>query len=332
MSSFLLTESVDTLFNNSSNVTKEEIYSILEDVNSPIARKYQEKLYASVLNKAHVDFGDIPKSEGNIRRYTGYQTMMDTLDAVESLAKEEKAVEVIKYVSIVKDAIKNIANMSASYEKGFNNKSEYVALEYNAYVYLTVQATTALIYSFIDVMKNPQKKVMEMTVKNSKNRADLMYFDLLKKFNAMINKHGMDYQKTLETMSSKNNFVGAGVIVGTAAIALIIPFSLRMTRKVLSAVYKSRVDLSEYLKIQSEFLELNKSCIESNQALTENEKSKILNKQTKQVQTLNRLSDKLAVKNRKAVVDTERELNKEDSRISLDGLRDEIENSSLELF
>lgn len=332
MKSFLLTESVDTLFNNSSNVTKEEIYSILEDVNSPIARKYQEKLYASVLNKAHVDFGDIPKSEGNIRRYTGYQTMMDTLDAVESLAKEEKAVEVIKYVSIVKDAIKNIANMSASYEKGFNNKSEYVALEYNVYVYLTVQATTALIYSFIDVMKNPQKKVMEMTVKNSKNRADLMYFDLLKKFNAMINKHGMDYQKTLETMSSKNNFVGAGVIVGTAAIALIIPFSLRMTRKVLSAVYKSRVDLSEYLKIQSEFLELNKSCIESNQALTENEKSKILNKQTKQVQTLNRLSDKLAVKNRKAVVDTERELNKEDSRISLDGLRDEIENSSLELF
>ena len=49
----------------------ERIQYILEDADSPITRKYQEKLYKSIINKAHIDFGDIPKSNGNIRNYTG---------------------------------------------------------------------------------------------------------------------------------------------------------------------------------------------------------------------------------------------------------------------
>ena len=39
----------------------EYVQTILEDANSPVTRKYQEKLYESIINKSHIDFGDIPK-------------------------------------------------------------------------------------------------------------------------------------------------------------------------------------------------------------------------------------------------------------------------------
>ena len=59
-----------------------KVQNILEDANSPITTKYKEKLYKSVLDKAHINFDDIPLSKGNIRNYSGYHNMIDTLDVI----------------------------------------------------------------------------------------------------------------------------------------------------------------------------------------------------------------------------------------------------------
>jgi hypothetical protein len=329
----ILYESVNIILENSPEISKDELIQILEDVNSPITRKFQEKLYKSVIDKAHVDFGDIPKSAGNIRNYSGYNSMIDTINAIESLAKEEKAIEVLKYVKILNDAIKNIADLSATYQKGFQCKSEYVGLEYNSYVYLCVQATTALIYGFIDVVKDPRKRLMEIKIKNSKVRADLSYFEQLQKFNAVCDKYGVEYNKSLEAMmKDKDNFTGGEIGLGVAAIVAIVPVTLLAIRKILSTVYNSRVKLSDYLKTQSEFLELNKACVESNQMLTEQDRNRILKDQQEKSITLKRLADKISVKARKAVTDTNRELDRENKSYSLNSLVDDVESSSLEIF
>ena len=329
----ILYESVNIILENSPEISKDELIQILEDVNSPITRKFQEKLYKSVIDKAHVDFGDIPKSAGNIRNYSGYNSMIDTINAIESLAKEEKAIEVLKYVKILNDAIKNIADLSATYQKGFQCKSEYVGLEYNSYVYLCVQATTALIYGFIDVVKDPRKRLMEIKIKNSKVRADLSYFEQLQKFNAVCDKYGVEYNKSLEAMmKDKDNFTGGEIGLGVAAIVAIVPVTLLAIRKILSTVYNSRVKLSDYLKTQSEFLELNKACVESNQMLTEQDRNRILKDQQEKSITLKRLADKISVKARRAVTDTNRELDRENKSYSLNSLVDDVESSSLEIF
>ena len=94
----------------------EYVQTILEDANSPVTRKYQEKLYESIINKSHIDFGDIPKSNGNIRNYSGYNSMVETLDVIANLAIEKKANNVIEYVDIVKTAIHNIEELSSTYD------------------------------------------------------------------------------------------------------------------------------------------------------------------------------------------------------------------------
>ena len=68
-----------------------EIRLVLEDANSPVTRKFQEKMYKSIIDKAHIDFGDIPVSKGNIRNYKGYNTMCETLNVISKLAQEDKA-------------------------------------------------------------------------------------------------------------------------------------------------------------------------------------------------------------------------------------------------
>lgn len=310
-----------------------EIQTILEDVNSPITRKFHEKLYDSILNKAHIDFGDIPKSRGKIKDYKGYYTMKETLSNIRGLAEEHKANNVIEYVEIVEKAIKNIEDLSSTYEKGFDTKTEYVALEYDTYVYFCVEATTALIYSFVEVIKSPDKQVMDLALKNTKLRADEFYFEQLKKFNNVQDKMGISYRKTLEAFMNKgDNFIGAAELVGISTVAVVLLAIIPVTREVIYQIYHFRGKLSDNLEIQACFLEMNKTRLEHDPMMTADKRKKVIDKQTKLARRLHSLSDSIRVKSSKSILDSKRELEKENKMLSIDNIRDEISNSPFEIL
>ena len=329
-------ESIKVLADNGASLLfkeSEEIGLILEDGNSPVTRKYHEKMYRSIIDKAHIDFGDIPKSHGNIKNYSGYPTMMDTLNTIMKLAEEEKAPNVQVYVKIVQDAIHNIENLSSTFEKGFTTKTEYVAMEYDTYVYFCVEATTALIYSFVDIIKSPDKQVLDMTIKNTKLRADEFYFEQLKKFNQAQNNVGIEYRKMLEQMCDKarNNFSGSMALgLGTVMVAAmaIVP----ITREVIYQIYHLRGNLSDNIDMQVHFLELNKTRVEANDMLTAEKKKEIMKKQEKLAKSLQKIADKIRVKSAKSIVDSKRELQKDNKMLSIDSIKDEISNSPLEII
>ena len=324
-----------TLDESDKNYFKEsqEIQLILEDADSPVTRKYQEKLYKSVIDKSHIDFGDIPKSAGNIRNYVGYPTMCQTLDVIEKLAEEEKVPMVLSYVNIVKTAIKNIVDLSSTYERGFTSKSEYVAMEYDTYVYFCVEATTALIYSFVEIVKSPSKQTTEMKIVNTKLRADEFYFEQLKKYNRVQSELGIDYRKMLESMCDKgrSNFggieaLGLGAII--AAAMAIVP----ITREVVYQVYNFRGKLSSHLETQANFLELNKSCLEANQAMDAEKKAKVIKKQQKLADVLRKLSNDIRVKSAKSIADSQKEIKEDNTKLSVNDIKDEVSNSPFEIL
>lgn len=327
-------ESVQILKSDNSLSEKDQIRTILEDANSPVTRKYQEKMYKSVLNKAHIDFDDIPKSAGNIRNYSGYNTMVDTLDALKHLAEEEKAKNVLDYISILEEAIKNIAELSSTYEKGFATKTEYVALEYDTYVFFCVEATTALIYSFVDVMKDPGRQTMDMKIKNTKLRSDEFYFEQLKKFNRVQRSMGIDYRKMLETLCNKGkeNFIGLTEVVGAATLITVATAIVPITREVISQIYNFRGKLSSSLEIQANFLEFNRTCVENNELMTADKKKKVLEKQEKLAKRMMKLSDEIRVKSSKSIMDSKKDLGKEDKMMTIDTIKDEISNSPFSIM
>ena len=329
---YLFKESVKILTDN--NTDFKSVGTILEDVNSPVTRKFQEKLYKDVLEKKHVDFGDIPKSRGDITTYSGYSNMMDTLDTLRQLANENNASGVIKYIDIISKAVSNIQALTNIFKKGFSTRTEYVALEYNSYVYLCVEATTALIYSFVDYVKNPTTRALELKIVDNKLRADAFFFNQLDKFNNIQAKMRNDYIAMLDNMCSgdKDSFIGTSTLVGIGAVIGMAVISIPITREVIYQIFNIRTKLSDYLELQSNFLEMNRARVENNDIIMPAKKKEILAKQEKLSKKLKSLSDKLKLKSAVSVKEKDNALNKKNKMLSVDNLKDEVKNSDFEIF
>lgn len=320
---------------NATAFDKDEILVMLEDATSPATRKFHQKMFKAVIDKGHVDFGDIPKSAGDIQKYSGYPNMIDVLHTMKELAgSDDKLDGVINNVLVVEKAIQSLIDLSATYKRGFATKTEYVAMEYNTYVYFCVEATSALIYNYIEFIKDPQLGGLKMELKNTQLRADKFYIEQLKKFNRVQNAYGTNYRQMLEEMCDK----GRDYLGGTAAMALgigaVIAAAIAIvpiTREIIYQIYNARGKLAAFTEQQAMFLELNKACVENNEALTQEKRDKVIAKQKKLAGRLRSLSDKLRVKSAKSIADSQREVEKENKSITRDSLKDEVSNSPFDI-
>lgn len=308
---------------------------ILEDAASPTTRRFEEKLYQSIIKKGHINFDGIEKSEGDIVNYVGYKNMIDTLNTIDQLAKEQRATNVQTYTRTVMEAISSIRNLSATYKRGFQLRNEFVMMEYCTYVYTCVEATSALIYEFVDYIKRPDKAVMTVQLKNTTIRANLFYFQQLEKFNKVQSRMGMEYRKMLETALSKgkSNFIGIDdMMLGYGALALIAMAAIPITRELIYQFYNLRKNASRNLELQAQFLEMNRIAVENNESLTADKRKRVLDKQAKLAQQLRRLASFLRVESVTAVKKTKKDLESDNKDMTLSKVKDDVENSPITLF
>lgn len=307
---------------------------MLEDASSPVTRKHQEKLFQAIIDKGHVDFGGIEKSQGEIMEYVGYGKMMEVLDAMDALADEQKATTVKELTGVIRTAVANIRNLSSTFKRGFQEHSNYVMLEYNLYTYACVEATSALIYEFADYIKRPDKAVMTIALKNTTTRANLFVFEQLKKFNRVQENMGMDYRKMLEAVMNKgkNNFIGMDAAIGYGAISLVALAIVPVTRELIYLYYNIRKNLSRTLDTQAKFLEMNKLAVQNNSAFTQDERKKIIDKQQKLASQLRRMSSTLRVDAVTATKKAKKDLEGDNKKMAVDKTREDIEDSPIQLF
>jgi hypothetical protein len=247
------------------------------------------------------------------------------------LAADNKSQTVIDYVNTVKEAITHMRALAPLYQKGFRQRNQYVMLEYNTFVYTIVQATTTLLYEFVDYVKRPDRSTIDIVLKNTKYRANTYYIDQLSKFNTINTK--MQYSKFLEAILTKEKdaftgaeLVGLGVIVSVALA--IVP----VTRELVYQYYNLKSNLSDCLAQQAYFLEMNKAVVEANSDFTSKKKDAILIKQEKIKNLCLRLSEKLRVNHVKAVDAGKASIKEENKLLTLDNIKKEVSSSPLELF
>ena len=308
-----------------------EIKTILEDAESPITNKYITKLYDSVINKDHIDFDDIPQSKGNIVEYSGYTNMIEVLENVLRLASDNKSQNVIDYTNTIKDAISNMRKLAPYYQKGYRLRNEYVIMEYNIFVYTIIQATSTLLYEFVDYIKRPEKSSMDIVLKNTKYRANTFYIDQLSKFNT-INKK-MQYQKYLDGLlqNGRENFTGVEV-VGLAVVVSVALAIIPVMRELVYQFYNIRSNISDSLAQQAYFLEMNKAVVEARSDFSDKKRDAILIKQEKVKNLFLRISEKLRVNHIKSINSANALLKNDNKLLTLDGIKNEVNNSPLELF
>lgn len=318
------------------NDSYESVHAILEDNDSPITKKYIEDLYKKVIDKSHVDFGDIPKSKGAIIKYSGYATMRETLSVIQNLATKDSTYGIMaNYATCVQKAIDNLTAFSVFYQAAFAKDVEVIKLEYNTFVFTCVEATTSILYLFTDFMQTPSSHKMETPLADNKHRANAFYIDQLAAFNNVCASG--KYQKYLNSMikSGTENFFGAddAMLVGSLAVISAVMLSiLPITRALIYRFQDLRGRLSEALELQAYFLEMNKTVVEADKSRSKEKNKEILKKQDALRVKFLRMAEKLKVKSERADRLAEKTLDTENKSMSTTSMRDEVDNDDFSLL
>lgn len=331
-----LYEEVEKILIGDNPDNKSRVKLILEDDENPIRGRTVDKLYSSIETMGHVDFGSIEKSAGDVKAYSGYSSMMDTLGALQTLGgglmKTSSGLN--DQVKVVMDAINALNMHSSRYKTAYSKKVDVVILEYNTLVACCVEATTSLLYNFADFMRNPRTEVLEPVIKNSGIRGSLFYIDQLRLFNRVANT--ADYRKYLDGMiaKGKENFViDTALAVGSVAVITTVALSIvPIIRKCVYTFQDIRRRLTDALELQAYFLELNRTVVEARSDLSKDKKDKIIKKQEELRLKFVRLADKIRVQSVRLQEMSTRRLDEDNRRISLDNTQKEIDDSDIVLF
>jgi hypothetical protein len=188
---------------------RNKIFSLMEAEANNVNNTMISNLYNAAIEKAHVDFEDIPQSKGDLTKYSGYQSMISSLSLIREIMSKSNVK--IDDVVIVENAISNITAYRDQFEKGFKLEKEFIILQYNVLVAACVESVSTLISSYVDYVKRPDK--IEFTIIKQKNSTGWISISNLDKFNQSV-KTG-DFSKVLNTVinSGHEGFVGVDDIV-----------------------------------------------------------------------------------------------------------------------
>lgn len=309
-----------------------KVQAILEDVESPITKTYKEKLFESIISRSHIDFGDIPKSKGDITKYSGYQSMLDCLHSLLKVANEEKSKELTNAVNTVLTAIENIRALQNVYVKAYANKTDIAIIDYQTYVLTCVEATTTLISNYIDFIKTPSSNYV-MELKNTKFRANALYLDQLERFNK-VNVNG-SYNKYISTVVQKgqeNFLLDPAIIAGAAFVSVIALSIIPVTRELIYLYNETKRKLSDLFALQAYYLEMNKTALEYNTEIKSDKKKVIIQKQDKIRKKFLYLSEKLRIADIKAEQTSKKRLETDNRGMSTGSLEDDVNDSDMVLM
>lgn len=338
------------LKNSTSFAERREIQSIVGEASLALDNILVDKLYTSALNKSHIDFGDIPKSKGDITKYSGYKHMLEVLDVVDDLAKASDLT--IQETSIVRRAIDNIKGLKAQFTLGYKLEKKFVQMSYETLVLGCVDATSGIISSYVSFITDAAET--EVVVKPSKDKPYKLAINNLDKFNQSVLKG--DFSKALDAINTtkgnvKESFedveeagfedavngakgiasalggtwsklpngakTSVKVIIAMAAIVTVI----YIIRELIFYFFYSSSKISDYLEQQANLLLINKEVVKANNKFSDKKKKKIITKQEKVAKTLMKISEKLKIKSKLGTEKAEKELAKENKGYSLKDLR-----------
>lgn len=309
----------------------QQMMLVLEDSSSPVMVRHTEQLYQSVIEKGHIDFGGIAASKGNIRNYSGYIQMKNVLQIIQQMSAEEKTPAAAEAVEIVLKAIQNLEALTNEYEEGFRKHVDYVMLEYNSFAFCCVEATTTILSEFVEYIKRPENTRIDITLKNTKYRANLFYIEQLKQINRV--NESSEYRKFLQSMNDKGqeNFTGTAML-GMTAVMFVALSIVPLTRKLIFTFYDCRRRLANSMMLQASFLEMHKTCVEANTNFTPEKRKQILDKQERIRVLLIKGADKVRVQNVQAQRTADKELKKENQLMTFDKTKAGVDDETFSLL
>ena len=283
-----------------------------------------QNLYELTISRSDIDFGEIPKSAGDVEKCKYYENTRQCLDIIKELYDKNNIKDETLY--IVKQAMSNMLRFRPQFVAGFRMKHEYVMLMYNSLVLAIVDATTLLIRSYINYIMSADQDYR--VINGSDKGRGLVTIETLRMFNQAVDNGTLAQSLKYMNDSKVKNFAGEDVVI-TGVIIMGLASIVPMMRELIYFYYHSRVKIADYLKMQSDFLEMNKLAVQASSKPPQ-ERKQIAIKQDKVIKELRRLSDKIMINN----VDTndvvKKQVKDESPIFSLPSISQQLSKNKLE--
>lgn len=288
------------------------VMSLSEDQLNGVNEKLISALYKTAMEKYnYIDFDDIAVSKGDITKFSGYQTMVDTQKLLRDLS-EQAGIKRFAHLDEIDKAMHYLEANKVSFMKGFMNNENIVKVLYNTTVYSILAGTNLLISMYIEFAKTPGA-ILSVVITNEKEKKtkDYMLFRNLQDFNNACQSGEMD--KLFAGSQDSKKFVGtiiSAAVIGSLTFIAAMGIFMPVIRGLIYSVYDIRMSTSELLNHQAELLKLNAEMVKDGNTNTRLDKKKVVKSQIETAKKLERMSDKIAIKFADANKKGSKEINK----------------------
>ena len=304
--------------------TNQRLMVLDEEEQNTLILSLTNKIYQMIIDKVdEIDFGEIPKTKGDITRLSRYHEMLECIDLISKLFESYK--EDPTPVRTIENAIKYIEDDKEVYAACFAGN---ISLGINIYNTMTLACVSSLSYMIavcIEYIKDPNKPGLKVTMDKtgvSKVKEHLLYENLVK-FNDSCRKS--EIEKALRPLISNKakGFVGIGSLLVAASIAVgtiaLIMTSLTMIRDCVYFFYATRARVSKYFDIQADLLEMNANELEDNASIeTVGDKNKVIKRQLAIAAAFRKIADTIAIEANKSEREATKEIKADTRRYKID--------------
>lgn len=333
---------VNEVYDLSDYNTKKEILFCNEAKKTDNLEHIVNRLYGHIkANTTGIDFGTIPRSKGVVTKVDSYTQVVDCINSIHDLISEYH--EDTRLVDELSMALANIQKRERIFTKAFALNIEFPIMIYNMTVLSVISGTSLLISSSVEYIKNGHDSFVASFDKSGYTKSkDHVLYEYVRQFNRLCTSGDLD--KTMNECV-KNNIVSESVVgdlartaidggliaaggkalaiasttnVGRIAIVIvgagmaIIGF-INLMRKLIYFTLRMRTLVSDWCEIQAVYLQINAENLKyRDDPKGDDHKKQVYQKQTKWVERLRKLSNKLALQDSKA----QKDANKDDDDYS----------------
>ena len=323
---------VSEFYDLSDPKTRDAIITVNEAGKEAVLEDLANKLYNNIRNKVtDIDFGSIPKSNGDITKVENYDQLLECLNNINGLVKEYN--QKTDLVDTVYTAIGNIKKRTATFQKSFGLRIEFPMMVYNTMVLSIISSISLLINTCIEYIKEPDNSFTVAFDKTQYVRSkDHVLFKSLSDFNKSCMKEDMD--KALNVCIKSNltqvkegydecpdgyvwlqEFGAISGLLGIiAAVGVAFPLILYCIRNTVYYLFSMRQKLSDYFAVQADFLQMNAENLKYRDKYKNNEeeRKRVYDNQMKWVKRFREWSNRFMIKDKQAQKDAESESKQDD--------------------
>ena len=323
---------VTEFFDMKDNNTRVVMVSVNEEDQSRILTSLTGRLYDMIVDKANeIDFGEIPKTRGDIELLPNYDKLEECIEVIDQLLTQYKQDRTP--IVTIEEAIENVKQRRDLFKKGYILNCEMPIFVYNTVVLAIISSVSLMISTCIEFIKNPkdaniQASLDKVGLNKSKNS---LLFDNLKRFNKMCKSKDLDKALTLVMKNGQHELLGTsiGTVAAITAGTIILFNILPMLRELTYFFFYTRTRISDYFNLQADLLQLNAENLKAPDAsVTQDDRKKVIKRQLSIAERFRKLADFFMIDAKSSEIKTDADIKATEKKLKADDVLDSLPDST----